>query len=231
MEKTIFLNNINLIFNKYVEHGPTSKHKVDCLHNCLRDSLSRSLNKLHLRSTHYYSIKLECNVPSLNYSMKKKCDIVMCKDTQIIAIFPVKFIMSNYSQNRNNALENLTCELVHLKWANTDVHLIPINIIFNKIPYLLKNRKIKNFENITLENSFNHMDILKQKTIVTDMLNYIIDVDQLCEPGDEYTICPKLIDFNTSTPYRDLEEILCQVIDIHDNEDDITKLLDKLKIE
>lgn len=235
MEKILFLNNIKLIFSKYVQHGATSKQKVDCLHNFLRDSLSQALDKL--LASDEYQIKLECNVPSLNYSRRKKCDIVMYKGIKIIAIFPVKFIMSNYSQNRNNAWENLTGELLHIKWANADVHLIPINVMFNKMPYLLKNKKIKHFENITTQKSFCHMDVLKKKSIVTDMVNYIIDVDHICKPGDDYTICPKLIDFNVNTPYRDLQDILRQVItnnvkaDDDDYADDVTHLLDKLKIE
>jgi len=40
--------------------------------------------------------------------------------------------MSNYKQNKNNGWENLTGELVHIKWSSPDVHIIPINIYMNK---------------------------------------------------------------------------------------------------
>ena len=54
--------------------------------------------------------------------------------------------MTNYKQNKNNSWENLTGELSQLKWANPDLHLIPINIIFNQTPYLKSGGIIGKFD-------------------------------------------------------------------------------------
>ena len=69
--------------------------------------------------------------------------------------------MTNYNQNKNNAWENMTGECCQLKMCNPDLHIIPINIIFGKIPYLLRNRTIRHYEIITYNNSYSIYERLK----------------------------------------------------------------------
>ena len=79
-------------------------------------------------------------------------------------VFPVKFVMTNYSQNKNNNWENLLGEVTQLniyKWENnSDIIIIPINFLFAKIPYLKNNKTIKSFEDITYEKSIEITEIL-----------------------------------------------------------------------
>ncbi len=140
-EKDLFLSKIKEIFELYITHGCRSSKKVDLLHNFIKELIEKSLvNK------DGYNVKVEENIPSYNASGNKRCDIVLYKNNNIIAIFPVKFIMSNYYQNKNNMWENLTGECIHIQWKNPNIKIIPINIIFNKIPYLEKSNKIKNLK-------------------------------------------------------------------------------------
>ena len=66
--------------------------------------------------------------------------------------------MSNYYQNKNNSWDYLCGELLLLQKANKNIYIMPINIIFNKVPYLYKNSIIKKFEIILYKN---HIKLLK----------------------------------------------------------------------
>ena len=83
--------------------------------------------------------------------------INIAKHYEPYIVFPVKFVMTNYSQNKNNNWENLLGEVTQLnihKWNNNkDIITIPINFLFSKIPYLKKDKTIKSFEDISYEKS------------------------------------------------------------------------------
>ena len=142
---------------------------------------------------------------------KKKCDIIVFKNNNPFIIFPVKIIMSNYKQNKNNSWENLTGELIHIKWLNQDVNLIPINIFMNKTPYLDNKKIIKKFENITY-NDIKNYDILKEKNICYDVINYIIDIEHNNYINEYFTNLPNIIGFNKNTKFRSFESILKNLI-------------------
>lgn len=150
-----------------------------------------------------YIIKTEFNIDSFNCSGFKKCDIVVLKDLKTpLIIFPLKFPISNYKQNRNNYWENLCGECFQMKIKNKNVKIIPINIIFNKIPYLSKDRKIQKFENIDYNDSFEIYNkfIYLNNNIIDDFINYIIDVKHYNQINEEYTNV-KIIRFNEKTPF------------------------------
>jgi hypothetical protein len=117
--------------------------------------------------------------------------------------------MTNYKQNKNNYWENLTGEVSQLKWSNPDVDIIPINIIFSKIPYLKAGGIIAKYENIDYKHSFEVMNILKEKKIVRELVNYSIDVEQVCDIGEKYNKCPIIVGFNKETPFR----LFCEIFD------------------
>ena len=195
-----FLQKIKETFAIYLQYGGRSKRKTDFLHTWLAEDINDWLKDC--------DVKIEQTVPSQNASGKKNCDIVAYKkDNTIAMIFPVKFIMTNYKQNKNNSFENLTGEIMHLKWANENVPIIPINIIFNQIPYCQSSSSIKNYETITYEKSYQISEILKEKGLVHDIVNYIIDVNPCCQIGEPYNQCPEIIGFNQETPYRPFHKI------------------------
>jgi hypothetical protein len=192
-------------FYEYINSGARSSKKVNILHNFIKNELEALLPKI-------FTVKLEQNIKSMNASGKKRCDIIIYKDKKEIVIIPVKFMMSNFNQNKNNAWENLTGEIMHLLWANPNIKIIPMNIIFNNIPYLDKNKKIKKFEIINYNNIFKTMEILTEKKIILNTINYIIDVLQNCEIGTLYNKIPTIICYNKDTPHKSFSDIFSFLI-------------------
>lgn len=193
-------------YGLYLTHGARSSKKVDYFHNYIKIQVEKLFKK-----ENGYEVKLEQNVSSVNSSGRKKCDVVVNKNNIPYIVFPVKIIMTNYKQNKNNSWENLTGELLHLKWANPDVQLIPINIFMDKTPYLKKDKLISKYEEITYKDIENY-NVLKEKNIVYDNINYILQVNHECKIGEEFCKIPTFIQFNKNTNYRTFSEILEELV-------------------
>lgn len=192
----------NIIFNAYklyFEHGPRSSKKVDFFH----EEIKKIIETIFVE----YQVKLECNVSSSNASERKKCDIVVLKEGAPHVIFPVKLIMTNYKQNKNNGWENLTGEVTHIKWSVPNVNIVPINIFIGKTPYLTASKIIKNFETITTDDIKNYSLLIDHK-LCYDVINYIVDVDHACREGEEFTGLNSIIGFSDHTAYRNFKDIL-----------------------
>lgn len=201
-------------FEVYLKHGPRSSQKTKCLHNGLLKIIQKTL-------PHGFCTQIEQTVESVNSSGHKNCDIVAYKEeldssgnivrTPYI-IFPVKYTMTNYYQNKNNYWETLTGEIFHLKKANPHVHIIPINIVFNEIPYCEKCGVISKFEKLTYDKTYKITEKLTEWGLTSDVINYIVDVDHLCQVGEKYDKCPTIIGFNVETPYRSFSEVLSPIL-------------------
>ncbi len=118
--------------------------------------------------------------------------------------------MTNYFQNKNNNWENLTGEISQLKWASAVDHIIPINIIFNKTPYLKKDGTIQKFEDITYNKSFKIIEILREKNLASDVLSYILDVTHINKVGEKYTTRPHITGFITQ--FRSFASVLRNIL-------------------
>lgn len=202
-DENAFLNMLTECVGEYHRYGPRSSKKVDMLHRYLKEWFQRSCEK-KCGSLHEYTFELEKGLPSCNASQEKRCDIVVLRQGKPFAVFPVKFTMSNYYQNKNNNWEVLTGECTHLKHhpSNQGLRIVPINIIFNQVPYLDEKKTIKKWEEITYAKSFQIMENLKQWGLVFDAMNYIIDVQHTSAAGEPYHNVPRMIGFNHETPYR-----------------------------
>jgi len=201
--KQLFIQNIKKAFDIYLKSGARSNKKVDFIHNFIATQIRNCLPSKD------YSVQLEYQIPALNASGKKRCDIVLLRKGKPFCVFPVKFIMTSYLKNKNNNWENLTGEISHLKWAGAVDHIIPINIIFNKTP-CLKGDIIQNFEDITYDNSFKIMEILREKNLASDMLSYILDVTHVNKIGEKYTIRPHITGFITQ--FRSFASVLRNIL-------------------
>ncbi len=71
---------------------------------------------------------------------------------------------------------------------------------------------IKNFENINYDKSFKIYEILIEKNICYDMINYIIDVKHICKIGEKYNKKPELINFNKDTSFKPLNKVLYNLL-------------------
>ena len=140
-EQRLFLTMIKEAYVLYRRYGARSNKKTIHIQKWYANMLNNYyVNKLNINSS------IECKVSSYNYSGNKNCDIVLKENGKVIAIFPLKFVCSNYKQNRNNYWECLGGECLHLKMQNPNVKIIPINIFFTKCPYKKKNGVIHRFE-------------------------------------------------------------------------------------
>ena len=71
--------------------------------------------------------------------------------------------MSSFSKNKNNYFENLTGEVIHIYWKNPNIKIIPITILFNKIPIKNNQNIIKKFDIIDFDKDLINYNILKEK--------------------------------------------------------------------
>ena len=206
-ESKEFITNLYETYKLYMENGSRSSKKVDFFHAYIKNKLENVFN-----DNTKYSIKLEQNIQSMTASGFKKCDVVVYKETEPYIVFPVKLVMTNYKQNKNNSWENLTGEVMHLKLANPLLHIVPINIYMDKTPYLKSNKIISRFEHITYDD-IKHYDILMTQNYVYDYINYIINIEhEEIKIGEEFSKLPKLLYFNKSTPYRTFHKILHKLL-------------------
>lgn len=173
LEQKYFIQTINETYFKYFKYGARSSRKVDYFHSSMKHILEREFT-----TQKGYNIELEYNIPSCNASGKKKCDIVILKHNKPYIIFPVKVIMTNYKQNKNNSWENLTGELMHIKWKNPNIHIVPINVIMDKTPYLGNDKTIKKFEYVGAQDIEIYNELIK-RDICFDMINYIVLVEHV----------------------------------------------------
>ena len=204
-------------YKKYFEFGPRSSKKTDYFHGFIQ----KQLETVFL-SENGYETKQEQWVPSNNASGRRKCDIVVYKNEKPYVVLPVKLVMSNCKQNKNNYYENLTGELTHLKTKNPDLNIIPINIFAGKTPYLNSSKKITKYENITVKD-INGYDLLKEtyvwqkgwkepQPLACELITYILDVEHQCDVGELFDKMPSKISFNTDTDHRTILNICSQLI-------------------
>lgn len=205
-EEKRFIEIIIETYREYSIHGPRSSKKVDHFHQSIKNMLEPLFT-----IENGFEVRLEHFVTSCNSSGKKKCDIVIMKNNMPYIIFPVKIIMSNYKQNKNNSWENLTGELIHIRWLNPDVFILPINILMNKTPYLEKNKVIKKFESIDINDIKNYDELIKQN-ICYDMINYIVEVDHIKKENEPFNEMPRIKGFHVDTKYRTLSSIVDKLL-------------------
>ena len=192
-EENRFLEIIKVTYDLYLKHGARSSKKVIYFHKELKELISSVFEGEE------YNVEIEKKVNSYNTSKYKVCDVVVFKKKQIYCIFPVKVIMSNFKQNRNNSWENLTGEITHI---------IPINIFMDRTPYLYKNKTVKKTEKITSKD-IQIYKVLSDKKLCFDVINYIIRVEYILEEQKIKNIKP--LGFDEYTKYKTFEMILSRL--------------------
>jgi hypothetical protein len=196
MEQTIqtssnLLEEFMNVLTAYFTYGPRSSKRTDIL-NAIIAKMVENVICSKYGNMGEYSIRKEYAVKSTTKSGQKKCDLVVLKNNEPFIIFPIKNCMTNYSQNCYNYWENLTGEVSHLKWANPNVHIVPVNILMSKLPYLKNDNTIKHWENITYENSFKIYENLVQHNLVKNNYNVILEVAHVCEVGQKFDKVPQI---------------------------------------
>ena len=206
IESKIFLYNIYCAYKKYLLNGSRSNKKVNYFHLFLKKEMEKIFQEKN-----GFKINLEQNIPSKNSSGRKRCDIVVNKDGKPYIVFPVKLVMTNFKQNKNNSWENLTGELSHIKWENPNLYIIPVNIYMDKTPYLKDDKTIKNIERIE-SRDIEQYKLLEEKNLAYDNILYIIHVEHESKIDEIFCKLPYLLSYNPKTKYRKLSEILKSLV-------------------
>jgi len=206
------------LWNVYMVSSPTSTEKTKYFHGFLKKYLEEYI----FLERNGYKVFMEKRVESYNLTGWKNCDIVIFKDGSIFLIIPVKMVMSNYKQNKCNYCENLSGECQALVVKNRGVKIVPLNIYFTDTPYLKADKTIGKFEKITYENDLKNFDRLKHyivglkgeecSPLVYDVINYIFDVEHVCDVGEVFNKVPINIRFNADTPFRPFESIFKDIV-------------------
>ncbi len=207
------------IWDLYMKHGSRSPEKVKYFHEWLK----KTLEKYYFKKEDGYEVFMEKTVKSYDLTDQKNCDIVVNKNSSTVLIIPTKIVMTNYKQNKSNYFSNLIGELTTLVLANPGVKVVPLNIYFTQTPYLTDScKKIKNFEKITYENDLKNFDRLKifevserghaPLVLAHDVINYIFDVDHVCDVGKKFDKVPINTRFNADTPFRPFESIFKDIV-------------------
>jgi len=193
-----FINMMQSSYDVYREFGSRSNKKVNIIHNWIHQNLKRILNPA------IYDIFEEKNIPALNASGKKKVDIVVYnKNTnKYVLVICVKFICSNYKQNKNNYLESLIGECRTIKLSQPHIKIVPFNIFISKCPYFKKNKTLKKFEIITYEKDLHIYDKHCCNEVYDYIITYLIDIDYENK---------KVIGFNESSNYIIFSNLLQHV--------------------
>ena len=207
--KQIFTDEMYQVKLEYNVDAVNSTGKKKCDIVVFKRNAPNTTNTTKKNTANCNKIENKHKTKVLHQSIKATNTI---KESQVLdyypyIIFPVKIIKSNYKQNKNNGWENLTGELSHIMWANPNVNIIPINIFMSDTPYLNSAGKITKFERITYTDIATY-NILKERNIAYDMMNYIFDVEHFCKVGSKYTKTPNLLRFNSETPFRSLRDIV-----------------------
>jgi hypothetical protein len=193
-EETEFLKILNISYQKYLLYGSRSSKKVDVIHDWIVNKLKSFFDNER------YIIDVEQKVPTINSAGYKKCDVVVYDKTtdKFVLVIPVKFVCSNFKQNKNNYFENCVGDCVLLKLKNPELRIIPFNIFIRNCPYYTKNRSVKKIEDINL-NEINSYEKLKEKNIFNDSLTYLVELDY------KYNT---ITEINQLTPYKNIEEVI-----------------------
>lgn len=201
-----FTDTITECYRLYHVHGSRSSKKVDYFHNYLKTELELVLN-----NRQGYSVELETDVSCTNASGKKRCDVVIMRNGEPFIVFPIKLIMTNYKQNKNNYFENLTGEVMHLHWENPKLRIIPVNVFPEKLPYLTKDKVISKFETVETKD-IDCYSILKDRGPCYDVVNLVINVEYKDSINTPFNSAPVVRGVTENTPFREFSDILNDLI-------------------
>jgi len=180
MNNEEFLEIIKKSFYKYLETNSRSNEKLRILHGAIaRDLKNRLNNEYELHSLGYKNDK---EVNMIGRYMKKKVDIAIEKNGEIISAIALKFIMRNYSQNSNNYFENMLGETANIRSSGKSY--FQIVIIPSKVPYFKKDGKLDHIETISENNLSKYIKLSNDNVdesmqTPTKTLIYLIDMPEL----------------------------------------------------
>ncbi len=166
-----FLNAIQDTYQAYLQHGPHSNEKLKFLHGWFIAEIRNTLGDEYTISGMTLASSSEKRVEGMYYP--KKVDLLVARDNQHLGVISIKFVQSNYNQNKNNYFEQQLGETANLR--SNDIIFGHVIIFTEPIPYYKRDKSIYRFEHVSDE------VIERYSKLVTDhRYPHIPDVQALC---------------------------------------------------
>jgi len=103
-------------YQAYVDHGARSNQKIKVLHGWIISELTNVLGKEYVIKGLSESGGKEQKVRGKYY--EKNVDVAISREGIILGVVSVKFVMSNYNQNKHNYFEQQLGETANLRSKN-----------------------------------------------------------------------------------------------------------------
>ena len=229
MNNTEFLAKTKESFYKYLKTGPRSNEKLKVLHGAIAKDLKERLGEEYEVHSLGYGNSKEENMTG-RY-MKKRVDISIEKNNEIIGAIALKFIMRNYSQNSNNYFENMLGETSNIR--TTGKPYFQIIILPSQVPYFNKDKEVTKIEKVTKNNfskyiQLSHDNISEFMHTPNKTLLYLIDIPipekdkipnekmykKYYKSNNKFTITPHeaTYDIGNTIIYNDYEKFIDKVM-------------------
>ncbi len=138
------LSAVQEAYSRYVADGPRSTSKIKALHGWVISELENVLG-------HEYQIKglsdlggRESKVEGRYYP--KNVDVAISRSSITLGVVSVKFVMTNYRQNKNNYFEQQLGETANLR--SNDIVFGHIMLRTHPTPYLKRGGEVKHNEKV-----------------------------------------------------------------------------------
>ena len=166
-----FLEAVQGSYQAYLKHGARSNEKLKVLHGWIIEEIGKELGDEYTISGLTHKSSSEKSVEGMYYS--KKVDLLVARDNQHLGVISIKFVQSNYKQNKNNYFEQQLGETANLR--SNDIVFGHVIIFTEPIPYYKRDKSISHFEHVSDE------VIERYSKLVTDhRYPHIPDVQALC---------------------------------------------------
>lgn len=177
-------------YEAYLTFGPRSNVKLKILHGWIKDEVKKVLGHKYEVFGLSESDGSEYRVEGMYY--RKKTDLCVTRKGKSLGVISVKFIQSNYIQNKNNYFEQQLGETANLR-AN-DIVFGHMMCFTEPIPYLDRGGTVKRYDHISDEVilRYNKLAMDHQHPHVPDVQAicvFLLDADsnsivRICEKSD-----------------------------------------------
>ncbi len=131
--------------DQYLLHGARSDAKLKPLHGWVIEELREGLGKNYTLAGKTLHGGAEMKVGGRYYP--KNVDVAISRDGMVIGVVSVKFVQSNYRQNKNNYFEQQLGETANLR--SSDIVFGQIMLFPEPIPYFSRNSETRHTEHVT----------------------------------------------------------------------------------
>ncbi len=142
--KERFLKAVQRSYARFVDTSPRSNEKIKVLHGWVIKELRAVLGERYTIKGLTEAGGKEQRVDGKYY--QKQVDVAISREDNTLGVVSIKFVMSNYQQNKNNYFEQQLGETANLRRGNIVYGYIML--IPQPTPYLKRGGEVKKYEDV-----------------------------------------------------------------------------------